>query len=118
MRDAFIMLRRNHNGMNPQRGNFSIDALIFHGNLSFCIRLQPRDGLRLVALAQPLTEQVCEQVGQRDHFCTLVGRIADHQSLVSSAHVLRDVRFLIQALVNLRALLVDVYYHRAVSIQL
>ena len=113
--DAFVVLRGNQNGVYPDRSDFSIYALVLHGDLCLCVWLQPTDLLCVITLPEPLTEQIGVQVGQGNHFLAFGRGIPDHESLVARPHVLRDVRFLLQTLVDLGALLVNVHYHSAVS---
>lgn len=104
--DGFVVLSGDDDGVDALGDHGTLDLLVFNGDLSLAVGADPLEGTVLADLSEAGTELSGEVVGKGHEGGVLVGGIAEHVTLVTSA----DFFFLlvnVDTLSNIRGLLFD-----------
>jgi hypothetical protein len=89
--DVLAVLRADDDGINTDRDDSTAVMLILDGDLSLGVGSQPRKTARIAGLFHGRVELVGEEDSEGKHLGCLVGGIAEHDALITSAQVLEGL---------------------------
>ncbi len=111
MADGRIVLGGQDDGINAF--HLAGFAVVNHGQLGFCVRVQPRQAAVFAQFALTLHQAVAVIDGKRHQGRGFVAGVAEHQALVARALVQVDAFAFVHALGDVGGLLVVVHADRA-----
>ena len=86
--DILAVLGRDDDGVDAERDNGTVVVLVLNGDLSLGIRAEPWEGTVAAGSGHGSVELVGEEEGKGEKLGGLIGGIAEHDTLVTSAEVL------------------------------
>mmetsp|Transcript_1192 Transcript_1192/g.3105 ORF Transcript_1192/g.3105 Transcript_1192/m.3105 type:complete len:302 (+) Transcript_1192:848-1753(+) len=104
--DGLGVLGRDKEGRHALGDGDAVNLLVLDGDLGLAIRAEPLEGAVVAALAQAGSQLGGEEVRQRVELLSLVGGIAEHETLVTGTEVLLGLAK-VHALGNIRGLLLN-----------
>lgn len=110
--DILAVLSRHDNGVDALRDNGASIVSVLNGDLGLGIGPEPRQLAALASIGHGLVQLVRKNDGQGQQFGGLVGGIAEHDTLVTSAELLKSL-FVVETLGNVRRLLLNGDQHVA-----
>lgn len=99
------VLGRNDNGIDTERDGSTIVLLVLDGNLGLRIWTEPRKQSGTTSSSHRSVQLVCEDDSERHELLSLIGGIAEHDTLITGTDVLQ--RTMIQTLSNIWRLLLN-----------
>jgi len=104
-RDFLSMLSRNDNGIDAEGDGGTAVLLVLNGDLSLGVGTEPGEGTRATSGSHGSIELVGKDNGQGHVLLSLVGGVAEHDTLITSTMILEGT--MVQALSNIGGLLLD-----------
>ena len=104
--DVGLVLGGDDDGVDADGDHAAVLLLVLDGDLGLTIGAQPLEGSILANVGETLAEAGGEEVGEGHELGGLIGGVAEHDALVTSADLL-DALVEVDALGNIGALLLD-----------
>lgn len=104
--DVGLVLGGDDDGVDADRDHAAVLLLVLDGDLGLTIGAQPLEGSILANVGETLAEAGGEEVGEGHELGGLIGGVAEHDALVTSADLL-DALVEVDALGDIGALLLD-----------
>jgi hypothetical protein len=104
--DILRVLGRNDNGVNTLGNNGTAVLLVLDGDLSFGVRAQPRKRAITAGSSHGSVQLVGELKSKGEELRGLISGIAEHDTLVTSAEILKSL-IVVKTLSDIRGLLLN-----------
>ena len=104
--DLLTVLSRNDNSVYSDWNNGTVVMLVLDGDLSLSIWSEPWQASVSASRRHSSVKLVCQLKGQREQLWGLIGSISEHDTLVTSTHLLEGL-LVVQTLCDIWGLFLD-----------